>query len=62
MTPFTIFRTIVMWLAGAAFVKVLDGHPVGILAFGFASIGSLVWLAYDMHMLAVAGARYLGAQ
>jgi len=62
MTPFGIFRTVAIWVAGAAFVKVCEGHPVGILAFGFASIGSLVWLAYDVHMLAVAGVRALGAQ
>ncbi len=61
MTPFLIFRTFLIVFCGAGFVRLLGGHPVGILAMGFASIGAFAWLLYDLHMLAVAGARALGA-
>jgi hypothetical protein len=60
MTPFLIFRTFLILVAGAAFVKLLDGHPAGIIGMGLAAIGSFVWLLIDLRRLANAGIQALG--
>jgi hypothetical protein len=60
MTPYLIFRTFLILVAGAAFVKLLEGHPAGILAMGFAAIGSLMWLIADLNRLAAVGLQSIG--
>ena len=60
MTPFLIFRTILIVFCGAAFVRVLEGNIVGVLAMGFASIGAFIWLLVDLHRLAAAIAPGIG--
>jgi hypothetical protein len=60
MTPFLIFRTVLIVMCGAAFVRLLEGHPVGILAMGLSSIAAFIWLLIDLHNLALAGARAMG--
>lgn len=61
MTPFLALRTLLIWLAGAAFVKLLEGHPAGIVFMGMCGIGSMIWLLVDLHNLTVAAAGALRA-
>jgi hypothetical protein len=60
MTPFLIFRTLLIVMCGAAFVRLLEGHPIGILAMGISSIAAFIWLLMDLHKLAVASVRAVG--
>jgi hypothetical protein len=59
ITPFTVFRTLVILVCGVAFLRVLMSHPAGIIAFGIASMVFFAFLLYDAHLVALALVRFL---